>query len=326
MAVRLFAQIEKALGKHLPLATLFQARTVEQMAGILSQKDWIPPWSSLVAIQPQGSKPPFFIIHGIGGNVLNFHGLAQHLGEDQPVYGLQSQGLDGTKSTPTRIEDMAAHYINEIRTLQPEGPYYLGGMSFGGVVAYEMAQQFHAQNQTVGLLALLDSFPLGYSELMPITERSRREIDFLARRVKLHWQNFFALPGPGKLDYLRRKSRTLQRRVKTRLWQIAYKFYAKKGRELPEALQNVKQANYLAAKDYVTKTYAGRITLFLAREQSLADVYDPKVVWGKLVLGGVETHEIPGDHVTLIEEPHVQKLAEKLSGCLSPSVSNRKPE
>jgi thioesterase domain-containing protein len=100
------------------------------------------------------------------------------------------------------------------------------------------------------------------------------------------------------------------------LWQVAARFYSRGGRELPEILQDVKEANFLAARDYVTKAYPGRVTLFLAREQSIGDAEDPQVIWGKLAKGGVEAYEIPGDHVTLVTEPHVRVLAEKLKACL----------
>jgi amino acid adenylation domain-containing protein len=321
LAVRLFAQLEKATGHRLPLATLFQAPTVEQLGRVLRQEGWTPPWSSLVAIKPGGTRPPFYIIHGVGGNVLNFNRLAKHLGEDQPVYGLQSQGLDGRRAPVTRIEEMAAHYIKEIRSLQRTGPYHLGGMSFGGVVAFEMALQLRAHGEQVGLLALLDTFPLGYSELMPLTERSRQELALFTRRVRLHWENLASLSGRQKLDYAARKLRTIRRRIRSRLWGAAYKFFDRFGararEHLPAVLQNVKEANFMAARDYVPKPYAGNVTLFLASDEVLADVIHPEQLWKKLALGGVEAHSIPGDHVNLIDEPHVQVLAERLRACLA---------
>jgi acyl carrier protein len=132
IAVRLFSEIEKAFGKRLPLATLFQAPTIEQLAQVLRQQGWEPTWSSLVALRPQGSKPPFFCVHAVGGNVLEYHDLARHFAAEQPLYGLQSLGLDGKAAPLTSIEAMAAHYLQEIRHVQPTGPYHLGGRSFGG--------------------------------------------------------------------------------------------------------------------------------------------------------------------------------------------------
>ncbi|MBN3927684.1 amino acid adenylation domain-containing protein, partial [Nostoc sp. NMS4] len=139
LAVRLFSQIEKIAGKNLPLSILLQAPTIQQLANIVERErsskpgvvatptadvmsETSIPWSSLVAIQPNGSKPPFFCVHGFGGEVLRFRELALHLESDQPFYGLQPQGLDGKQLPYTRIEDMAAHYIRQIQTIQPHEP------------------------------------------------------------------------------------------------------------------------------------------------------------------------------------------------------------
>ena len=156
LAVRLFALIEKRLGKKLPLTAVFQGATVEHLADLLRQQATPGPQSSLVAIQPGGSKRPLFLVHPAGGQVFPYVHLAQFLGPDQPCYGLQARGLEDGQDPHTRIEDMAAYYIQAMQTVQPTGPYLLGGWSMGGVVAFEMAQQLHAQGQRVALLALLD--------------------------------------------------------------------------------------------------------------------------------------------------------------------------
>ena len=315
LAVKLFVQIEKALGVRLPLATLFQAPTVARLATVLRSEGWNPPWSSLVPIKPGGTRPPYFIIHGLGGNVLNVRHLAHYMGDDLPVYGLQSQGLDGKAVPPTSIEVMAAHYVREIRTIQSHGPYYLGGMSFGGVVAWEMAQQLNAAGESIGVLTLLDSYPLGYSELLPITERTRREIQFYSRRLKLHFSSLWRLSMHGKWEYMKKKARTLQRRLKSRAWRALRGAYAARGGELPDALHNVKEANFLAARDYVTKPYAGKVTLFVASQQPLEGFFDLEMTWKKLA-ESVETIQVPGDHSTVIEEPNVRILAARLKECI----------
>src|SRR5207245_168974 len=157
--------------KCLPLATLFQASTIAQLAAVLEkdrQKDLNTEWSSLVAINPvetahhANSRPPFFCVHALGGNVLAYYDLSHYLGKAQPFYGLQSEGLDGKHPPHTRVEDMATQYIKEMRELQPAGPYFIGGRSLGGMIAFEMARQLRAQGEGIGLLALLDTYPSGY--------------------------------------------------------------------------------------------------------------------------------------------------------------------
>ncbi|MCP5003726.1 MAG: amino acid adenylation domain-containing protein, partial [Planctomycetes bacterium] len=156
LAVRLMSQIEQQFKKKLPLTTLFQNTTIEQFATILRKQAEPLPWSSLVAIQPKGEKLPIFCVHPAGGNVLCYLELAQHLGEEQPFYGLQSFGLETGQVPHTQVVDMAALYLNEVQTLHPHGPYQLAGWSFGGLVAFEMALRLQIQGKSVSLLALLD--------------------------------------------------------------------------------------------------------------------------------------------------------------------------
>ena len=130
MAVRLVGRIEQMRGKSLPLDAIFQAATIENLAGILRQEE-SPPDSLLVAVQPQGSKLPFFCVHPIGGIVVCYADLAHRLGAEQPFYGLRARGLQGEEELFSHIEAMAAHYVEEIRTVQSEGLYLLGGWSLG---------------------------------------------------------------------------------------------------------------------------------------------------------------------------------------------------
>src|SRR5271157_4658430 len=152
LAVQMFAQIDKMFHVKLPVATLFEAPTIGELAQILYREAPKSRWSSVVTIQPKGSRPPFFCMHGAGGNVLIYRELSEHLGQDQPFYGLQSLGLDGSSEPQSRIEDMAASYVQEIRRTQAKGPYYLGGYCLGGTIAYEVAQQLRAQGAAADFL------------------------------------------------------------------------------------------------------------------------------------------------------------------------------
>ncbi|HVS83325.1 MAG TPA: amino acid adenylation domain-containing protein [Pyrinomonadaceae bacterium] len=297
LAVRLFAQVERRFGKPWPLATLFQAPTIAQFAAMI-EKEWSPKWSSLVAIKPNGSKPPFFCVHGLGGNVLEFSDLARHLDDDQPFYGLQSQGLDGTQPLLSKVEDMAAHYIKEMRELQPEGPYLIGGRSLGGTIAFEMARQLQAAGQEIGLLALLDTYPVQSAHL--------------ARRLSDHLTNLRSLSLRERFGYLAHKARFAPRKIKSRIWRTIYNSLQKFGWNLPRALHSVTEFNSLAAHRYVPRAYDGKVTLFWASGDLRAS-NDLVEGWRALATGGIEVREIPGTHLDIIKEPHVAELANKLS-------------
>jgi aspartate racemase len=261
---------------------------VEDLANMMRQKGWSPSWSSLVPIQPNGSKPPLFCIHGAGGTVIVYRELAQHLGPDQPMYGLQAQGLDGKQPCFTRVEDMAKHYIKEIRTIQSEGPYFIGGLSFGGTVAYEMAQQLKAQGESIGLLFMFDTFPGKYETASDLL-------------VKL-WR----LPRRDQFDYIKRKTRHYQQSLGKRL----NRFF------LPRALKNVRSGINQAGMQYMIRPYPGPLTLFRASEKSLRGTRDVYAGWKDLAGGCLEVYEIPGGHVSILAEPQVLTLVQRLTVCL----------
>jgi amino acid adenylation domain-containing protein len=287
LAVRLMHRIEREIGKRLPITALLEAPTVERLAEVIGKEEASEEWSSLVAIQPEGWRPPFFLVHGVGGTVLRFYDLARHLGADQPVYGLQARGVNGKHPCHSRVQDMAAHYLTEIRHLQPQGPYYLGGYSLGGSVALEMARQLREEGEEVGVLALLDTFAGTY--------RSKREL----------FVKFLTLPGSEKLYHVRRKGRLFGKSVRKTLAMA----------RLPRVLKEVREACSQAAKQYVAQPYVGKVTLFHAKEKSLSSE-NPYETWKDLALGGLELHEVPGGHGSIVDEPAVTFLAENLKACL----------
>src|SRR5207248_11020268 len=152
VAARLFARLERELGKTLPLGALFQAPTIERLAELIEAEPRESRWTSLVPIQPSGSQPPIFCVHGGAGTILHLQPLARRLGTDQPFYGLQARGLYGGEPPHGTVEEMAAHYLDELRGVQPEGPYYLAGYCFGSIVAFEMAQRLVRNDEQVNML------------------------------------------------------------------------------------------------------------------------------------------------------------------------------
>jgi amino acid adenylation domain-containing protein len=303
LAIRLFSEIERVWSKNLPLATLFQAQTIEKLANLLKQEGWSAPYSSLVPIQPEGTKPPLFCVHPIGGNVLEYYSLAAHLGKEQPVYGLQSLGLDG-KATPLRsVEAMATHYITEMKIVQPHGPYCLVGYSFAGLVVYEMAQQLDRQGEKVALLVLLDRISPTF---VPYRSSLWHEI------IRIHLDNLALLDLKGRIKYV------IDRITYKSIYKGSFREYmmAQWHNALSPAYINVFDANLQASDDYQTQTYPGDLTLFRCQIQPQDQAFSPDLGWRDLVTGTVEIHPLPSPHHSLLQDPYVQSLAQALKICI----------
>jgi aspartate racemase len=302
LVARLSDQIEKAFKKALPLTTIFQAPTVEQLANILRQDVTSTPWSSLAGIQPSGSKAPLFLC----GGVSIYHPLVAHLDAEQPVYGLAGQAIPGKNPLePFRFEELAAHYIKEMRSLQPEGPYYLGGLSFGGLVALEMAQQLLAQGQKVEFLALFDTIlPKAYRPL-PVYQRVGFHLNLLLER------------GPS---YVFRQFQERFQKLKKTVMRMYSKSYVQRQGDVPHAMEYfaMQELNREAERAYVPQAYSGKITLFRAtnRVDAATAYVAPDLGWTDLAQGGLEIYDISGDHIEIFKEPHVRMLGENLSKCL----------
>jgi amino acid adenylation domain-containing protein len=315
--VRLFAQMEQRLGKRLPLSVLFQASTIDQLAQLLMFDGWSPPRSLLVPIQPKGSKPPLFCLHACGAHVFIYKSLVRRLSPDQPVFGVRASGLEGQEESYTRVEDMAARYIKEIRALEPHGPYYLVGDTLGGLIALEMAHQLKAQGEDVAFLAMLDTFcPLPAS---------------FASRILSHSVHLKEL---GIKPYLRAAAQSARRKLARRVGENVTSVplttdeeaYARKHLDEGDLVRRTEWGIYLATQvNYLPPTwhYPGKITYFLARDnQYEPGEEDNRLRWEK-VASEFEVHVIPGRHDTMREEPHVAFLAEKFRSCLSRAQEHR---
>jgi len=252
-----------------------------------------------------GSKPPLFIVHGVGGNVLGFYSLARCLNADQPVYGIQAQALLPGREAVLGLEQMAAQYVADMRAVCPNGPYHLLGFSFGGLVAYEIAQQLHAQGAEVGLLAMLDTRQPDRMRGVPVRGHLVRQILYrmylLYRRT--HRRN-------GRLRYL-------WRRFCERLQRVNYMYVASKGEgKVAGAVRNVREINYVAGISYKVRPYSGKVTLFRAEEDPLEQPLPEDLEWGQFAAGGVDIQNLPGDHGQVLTQPGLKVLAEQLTEAL----------
>ncbi|HEX9808902.1 MAG TPA: non-ribosomal peptide synthetase [Alphaproteobacteria bacterium] len=305
-AVELFLEIERELGHRLPRAALFEAGTVAEMARLV--QDGMPA-RCLVPIRPTGSRPPFFCVHDGNGHVLNFRDLVRHMGEDQPFYGIQCVGLDGREMPFTDIDTMAAHYVREIRKVQPAGPYFLGGYSFGGRVAYVMARMLRQQGDGVALLALLDtSSHLGRARV-GWREWLRRHADRFRDLPPARWPSYIGVRFGNLFTVIAMAARY-------HFYARVLRFYRSRGRDLPQWLHLPVAANDVIRRDYRPVTYEGSAVLFVADHSAWSHA-DSRLGWGQLVLGDLEVRRVPGEHFQIVKEPHVRVLAAGLRDCIT---------
>ena len=323
LAVQLFAQIERVFAVKLPLATLFEAPTIEELARVLRRESAPAGWSPLVAIQSSGSRPAFFCVHGAGGNVLIYRELAQHLGPDQPFYGLQAPGLDGSCAPLTRVEDMATLYTKEIRRLQPHGPYFLGGYCLGGTVAFEIAQQILALGERVALLALFDTTNWSKIPLPTTWDKSY----YAVQRLIFHAANFFRLDSGGKAQFFREKVKVLRSRIPVWRGMLFAKLARNPRPDMSASLVLAKiwQANDHAALSYVPRPYPGSVTDFRPVKQY--QMFNrPNAKWDRLAQGGQQVVVLPIYPAGMLLEPFVEHLAGALKKAIDdaarPSVKS----
>jgi acyl-CoA synthetase (AMP-forming)/AMP-acid ligase II/thioesterase domain-containing protein/acyl carrier protein len=297
LAVLLLDEIEHAFGTRLLPDVLLHGSTIEGLASAIKDEDFNSD-RCLVAIQPAGSRQPLFLAHNSSGTVYGYRQLALHLGPDQPVYGLRMRGLDGRQVPHTTIEEMAAHYVEEVRSLQPRGPYYLGGHSFGGVVVLEMARQLRAGGESVGMLALFDARPIG-----------------LTRKPIVGWYWFLwelLIRGRSHLRQLRHLDPL---KKKNYLRASLGRFATRHGQELPAPLTHGEKlgggiprphwAVDATMRRYVPRVYSGSAIFFRASD-GLGDYHRG---WRHVVTGGLDVCKVPGDHVSMMKIPHVRELA-----------------
>jgi len=297
----------------------FSLDVFNELTKLLGKEEPSSPVASLVPLQPKGSKPPFFWVHGEYSDAV----LPHYLGPDQPLYGLWHQSADGKPAQYRTIPDMAAHYVSEIRTVQPHGPYFLGGYCFGGILSFEMAQQLRKEGQEIALLVLLNppSFTAtGHNRVSQI--RAGR------RGARRHLHALRLLGSEEKLPYILERVKekvdgavtkilAINKKMIQRVtWNVCIAF----GYNLPIALRSpyILKVYQRAMRSYVPEIYPGRLIIFQASED-FRDLQD----WGNWAAGGVDIRAVPGGHENVLKEPHLRVWAEQLKSCLQAAQTTK---
>lgn len=320
LALRLFAQIENVFGRRMPISALFEAPTIERLARALDDAGLAVKWDSLVAMRTGGTKPPVFLVPGIGGNVLCYADLARLLDADRPLYGLQSIGLDGKSEPLETIEEMAERYVTDIRSAQPSGPYLLAGTCFGGAVALEIARRLRAAGEKIEFLGLLETWPP--SESPPIggvLVRSSHVVRYLLNGIKRYWRALTSSGSQSKVEVLRRGVLVmLEMLVRRDVYRgEAAAFYS----------DRVSTANHRAFLRYRLRPYDGEAFLVIAAARPVAPGTDPRLELGALCAGGFDSVSIPArDSGTLLQSPHVERLAHELRNRLNRAQTRAIPD
>ena len=315
LALRLMGNIRETFDVDLPLTALFEAPTVAALADLLRRDAMPPAFSILVGIQPRGARPPLFCVHPGGGTAFCYASLTGYLGEEQPIYGLQAVASHGEQAPLTRVEEMAARYIAEMRTVQSRGPYRLCGWSFGGIIAFEMGRQLYEQGEGVAPLFLIDSCAPAFFSDEPLDE-----VEFIQTMAAV-WRASIPetiLDELRRLDPPQRPHRFVEAAREMRAWPLGF------DPARIERLWEVYRANMLAGSRYDPSPWPATIRLLCA-EPGQAREMPPTLGWDTLA-ATVDTRSVPGKHEVLLDEPCVRHVAEHLSAWIKEVESGLLPK
>jgi FkbH-like protein len=298
LAVRLLSRLKREFGQEIPLSAMFEEGTVEHLCGLIQEKRE-PNRSVLVPLRMAGSRAPIFFAHSIIATPISYHALSRELGPEQPVYGFQVENFEADEKAPEVMARMAEVYLAELRRIQPHGPYRLAGHSSGGVLALEMAHQLRAQGEDVELLALLDT--IHPDRGMPRVDDATFALEADERQHGALTPGSEPAPESAKVVGPRLSLADLDEAARLRMIRIM-------------------SAQYRAWQSYRPRTYEGRVVFFRAKEvltrSQLVRTFDgPEAEWVD-VFPNFEIREVPGDHHTMLEAPHVSDLARAIGAML----------
>ncbi|MCP3061461.1 alpha/beta fold hydrolase, partial [Myxococcus sp. K38C18041901] len=308
LATQVVARVRALTGIDLPLRALFEAPTVEQLASWLEVSRGDSPARDCVTLQSEGTGTPVFLVHAVGGAVGPYRLLSRWMGTDRPVYAFQSPGLDGIEPPLEHMDALVRRYVAAMRTVQPEGPYVLGGWSMGGVVAFEMARELERQGQRVEKLVLLDSFA-STDELLT----QGPDDALLLAGMAMDLARTAGVESTLRPESLAGLSEDEQL---TRV--IAH---ARESGWLPRELQDadlrawrdVTRANLRVLSTFRPGNYGGSVLLLRAKDAKRERSVEPTHGWSRFVAQEkLEVEDVPGTHYSLLHAPHVQALAARI--------------
>lgn len=311
VAVQIMVDIEKMTGQRLPIAILFEYPTIRQLAQWIDDTDKKTTWKSLVRIKAGGNKMPVYLVHGVGLNLLVFNGLAKHLDAEQPVYGLQSLGLNGTEEQLDTVEEIAAHYNSEILEQNPDGPYAVIGYSLGGHIAFEMVKQLEALGKKVKLLGMMDT-NLKPSDGDTKAEKIGAKIKRQFPKALFLLRSFIDDPG-STVAY---QGMIMKLKVQEALAKLGLYKMQPADDNIPDYMNRLVEKLQHAVSRYNETPYNGRIFLFKAKRR-VYFVDEPKYLgWKNYATKGVVVNEVPGDHKDMLLPPNVKQFAKILQRVL----------
>lgn len=295
-AAQLFSAIAESCHRELPPVTIYQAPTIASLAALLEEVE-NPRFPTLVELKSGTRQPPIFITHGLGGTVIDFYQVVKHIHSRQPIHGMQMRGIDGIDEPFDRVEDMAQHYVEAVKNMQPDGPYYLVGFSLGGLVVLEMAQRLTANGDKVALLAMLDAYP----HLRHLSVG--RKIQLSLQRLRRRASKVLKLPFREGISQLSEPTDALSPNS-----EITYRQPA--NIPLTPAMKRVRDSAYIAIREYKPRYYPGRVR-FVRAEIVTKFPEDPVAIWKRFV-ERIDVTTVPGDHLGIMTT-HFQTLGEVLS-------------
>lgn len=342
LAVKLFTEIETTFGKQLPLSTLLAAPTIAGLAKVLDSSSQTPFRSAVVELRAGKGKHPLFMIHDGDGETLLYRSLANCLDPEIPVYGIQPYACDHHPILHTRIEDMVHYYIDQIRQVQPQGPYYLSGLCAGGVLAFEIARQLQVQGQLVEMIAIIDAADVeaehraGYASEQRLNSfmkvfngqthlKAHQRVLLIANQVRKKVTNLLIYETQLRV-------KNLSDRAKLK----AFRYCLDKKLPVPQMLRNIPVRTILvwAQQEYIPEAkFDGEVLLFRATQKSslfdgtliddtpYVELYsDPLLGWSKRTTVGVQAYDISGGHSSMLQPPNVQEMADIIQTHMNKSL------